>query len=388
MLEAWVERSFRRRHRDNVPITSAGRMQLATAAEGRRILAKPRKPPRPLSRPEVRSSQRLHVERTPQWYRIRLLALSLLVRLQAEKMKRPSSVTGICTGRGELLRHRRSVSRERLMWSSRSSMPPSAISGFAGQNNANLLPSGFVPSRTVAAARCHFFMVADGMGGHAVGELASKIAADTVPHTFFKTREPDADCGLREAIEAANATIHDRGSQNHDFQRMGTTCIDPGSMPAGAIIGHVGDSRVYRIRSAGSISSHSTTACVWELIRQRKSTPSNAEQPVPAQRHHPIAGPGPESPGRYRRAVFRSDPATFMSSAPTDSPGMSPTPKLAPSPATAAADACRLLVNLANLRGGPDNITVVVVRVGPSPDGHDETFDDTPPRATARRSDG
>ena len=71
----------------------------------------------------------------------------------------------------------------------------------------------------------HLFIVADGMGGHAVGELASKIAVDTIPLTFFKSRADDTQKALLEAIENANAAINERGTQNEEFKRMGTTCV-------------------------------------------------------------------------------------------------------------------------------------------------------------------
>ena len=73
--------------------------------------------------------------------------------------------------------------------------------------------------------RCgHLFVVADGMGGHAVGELASRIAIETVPHTFLKSAASDPRKLLQEAILAANHAIHERGTQNVDFLHMGTTC--------------------------------------------------------------------------------------------------------------------------------------------------------------------
>src|ERR1700732_4849766 len=63
----------------------------------------------------------------------------------------------------------------------------------------------------------HLLMGADVMGGHAVGELASKIAADTVCHTFFKIRNAVVPAALKQALETANAAINERGSLNRDF---------------------------------------------------------------------------------------------------------------------------------------------------------------------------
>lgn len=250
--------------------------------------------------------------------------------------------------------------------------------GFRRQNNQDSFAVRICTQLDQWQQHGHLFMVADGMGGHAVGELASKIAADTIPHTFFKTREPDPTIALREAIEAANNTIHDRGSHNRDFERMGTTCTTLALTPAGAVIGHVGDSRCYRIRNERIDQLTFDHSLQWELIRQGKMKPEDVFLQEP--RHVITRSLGPEPKvqvdieGPY--ATLPGDVYVICSdgliSHVADPEIGTIAKELAPS------DACRLLVNLANLRGGSDNITVVVLRLGPSPDGHDETFDDTP----------
>src|SRR5260370_41520965 len=65
--------------------------------------------------------------------------------------------------------------------------------------------------REEGGRRGDLFLVADGMGGHAVGELASKIAADTIPHTYQKLTETDPAVALKAAVVAGNATINARG---------------------------------------------------------------------------------------------------------------------------------------------------------------------------------
>ena len=85
--------------------------------------------------------------------------------------------------------------------------------GFRRQMNQDAYGVQICPERDTWEQYGHLFVVCDGMGGHAVGELASKIAIDTIPHAFFKSREPRTEEALQKAIELANTNINDRGEQ-------------------------------------------------------------------------------------------------------------------------------------------------------------------------------
>src|SRR5262245_43741979 len=95
----------------------------------------------------------------------------------------------------------------------------------------------------------HVFHVADGMGAHAVGELASKLAAEVIPHTYHKYAHEGIVKAVQKAFTEANATIHERGQKNPEFEGMGTTSSTLILREDGAWLGHVGDSRVYRVRN-------------------------------------------------------------------------------------------------------------------------------------------
>ncbi|MCH2596451.1 MAG: protein phosphatase 2C domain-containing protein, partial [Pirellulales bacterium] len=94
----------------------------------------------------------------------------------------------------------------------------------------------------------HLLVVADGMGAHAAGELASKLATDTITHSYHKRPEDSPSESLVEAIREANNVIYTKGQDSVDFQGMGTTCSSLLLLPKGALAAHVGDSRVYRLR--------------------------------------------------------------------------------------------------------------------------------------------
>ena len=72
-------------------------------------------------------------------------------------------------------------------------------------------------------SRGHLFVVADGMGAHAAGELASKIATEQIALNYFRTTSGDPVNALRAAVEESNSEIYQRGQQNPEFHNMGTT---------------------------------------------------------------------------------------------------------------------------------------------------------------------
>src|SRR5437660_7837863 len=93
----------------------------------------------------------------------------------------------------------------------------------------------------------NLYVVADGMGAHAVGEKASEQAVHLIPHTYHKYAHEDPVSALRKAFVEANASIHACGQANRDFHGMGTTGTALLIRPDAAWLGHVGDSRAYRI---------------------------------------------------------------------------------------------------------------------------------------------
>ncbi len=209
--------------------------------------------------------------------------------------------------------------------------------------------------------RGHFFLVADGMGAHAVGELASKLAVDSIPHIYSKHAHEGPVAALRKAFVEANLSIHSRGQQNREFAGMGTTGTALVLRPDGAWIGHVGDSRVYRVRDGRIEQLSFDHSLVWELARRQRVSPEELKG-IPPNVIVRSLGPEPlvqvdvEGPHAIRKGDLFVLCSDGLSGPLTDREIGAVVSTLPP------AEACHFLVDLANLQGGPDNITVLVAR--------------------------
>jgi protein phosphatase len=218
--------------------------------------------------------------------------------------------------------------------------------------------------------RGHIFLVADGMGAHAVGEMASELAVNIIPHTYHKYANQGGVPALRKAFVEANASIHAKGQQNPEFGGMGTTTTALLLRPEGAWIGHVGDSRAYRIRDGKIEQMSFDHSLVWEMAR-RQGVPPEDLQGIPSNVIVRSLGPEPlvqvDVEGPY--AARPGD--TYLLCSDGLSGQVADHEMGAIASVLPPAEACRFLVDLANLRGGPDNITVVIVRLmaqpGPPP---------------------
>lgn len=216
------------------------------------------------------------------------------------------------------------------------------------------------PARWLAQG--NFFLVADGMGAHAVGELASKLAVDNILHAYSKYAQDDPDVALRRAFTEANTIIHERGQQNPEFRGMGTTGTGILLRRDEAWVGHVGDSRAYRVRDGVIAQLSHDHSMLWEQARRRNVDPSEVED-VPSNVILRSLGPEAtvqvdvEGPFQVKTGDVYVVCSDGLSGPVQDDEIGSIAAALPP------AEACRFLVDLANLRGGPDNITVIVVKV-------------------------
>jgi PPM family protein phosphatase len=213
--------------------------------------------------------------------------------------------------------------------------------------------------------RGHLFMVADGMGAHAVGELASKLACDNIPFNYNKAKTGTPSEAITKAYREAGKLIHDKATANRDFQGMGTTCTTLLLLPEGALVAHVGDSRCYRVRRSRIDQLSFDHSMVWELMKRNLLPRDQANTSVPKNVITRSLGPDPsvEVDVEGPLAVEPNDVYLLCSdglSGPVTDPELG-----AFAENFHPEDACRYLISLANLRGGHDNITVVILRIGP-----------------------
>jgi PPM family protein phosphatase len=207
------------------------------------------------------------------------------------------------------------------------------------------------------------FVVADGMGGAQAGEVASKAAAESFEHDLPAGVPPER--ALEETIEGANRTIHELARKDPGLAGMGTTTtaaiVDLEAEEVA--IGHVGDSRAYRLRGGKLEQLTRDHSLVEEMRRKGQLTDAQAEDHPQRSIITRALGPEPEVqvdlqtvPAQHGDVfLICSDGLTTM----LDDEQIAHILGRA----TSLTSAVRALVDEANRAGGRDNITVVAFRV-------------------------
>ncbi len=210
------------------------------------------------------------------------------------------------------------------------------------------------------------FVVADGMGGHAAGEVASEMAVQIIQRELASvtTLESDDVAMLTaETLRKANRAIHDRTLTEVDKQGMGTTASVLLIAATRYLIGQVGDSRVYLMRDGALTQLTKDHSYVQEQVDAGFLTPEQA-------RYHPYSnvitrcvGASPEvEPDIYRGEVRTGDLFLVASDGLT---GMVDDRRLSQLLGSRADPDRKVhaLISEANGRGGLDNITAIIVQV-------------------------
>ena len=224
----------------------------------------------------------------------------------------------------------------------------------------------------------NLFVLSDGMGGEAHGEIASALAVETVvKHCLETVADPamtvfgDMPAGwsektkrLSSAVHLANKSIYDSAQAHPEQHGMGATLTAAWIDGSKLSIAHVGDSRAYLLRSGNLQQLTSDHSLVAEQVRRGILTPAEAERSemqsvlLRALGAHLEIEVDAEEHTLFGRdvLVLCSDGLTRM----VTEPEIAGTLQAEPDPAKAAAR----LVELANEQGGADNVTVLVVRAG------------------------
>ena len=217
--------------------------------------------------------------------------------------------------------------------------------------------------------RGSLFMVADGMGGAAAGELASAMAADVIHRHMATAWAHDGNPAasrfafrMREAVELANAEIYGYAREHPEVRGMGTTVTAAGIFGHDLYLAQIGDSRAYLVRGAEAIQLTKDQGLMQRLVDAGELTEIEAEQ---SERRNIILqalGPDPRvKVDLTHQPVRRGDTLILCSD------GLSGLVRREEFAALAQQHRdpqalCAALIDLANERGGPDNITVITAR--------------------------
>ncbi len=214
----------------------------------------------------------------------------------------------------------------------------------------------------VMARKGALFIVADGMGGHAAGEVASEIAVDTVSNAYYQGDSDDAAVSLLYAIRRANSLIHQRAAENMLRSGMGTTCVAAVLRGNVAYIANVGDSRAYLVHSNQVKQVSQDHSWVAEQVRAGLLTEDQARSH--AQRNVITRCLGTQAEvdvDVFSEQVEEGDTIILctdgLSGQVDDNDLRAIVNQYVPQ------ESVYHLVERANENGGPDNITAIVIRV-------------------------
>jgi serine/threonine protein phosphatase PrpC len=238
------------------------------------------------------------------------------------------------------------------------------LSSFAG-SDVGRLRSGNEDSHFCGQT---VFAVADGLGGHQGGEVASAAAVEPLAGLdgrSFKDAGEAAEA-LAAAIREANEAILDRAGGDPALYGMGTTVTAAAVAGDGHLqLAHVGDSRAYLLRGGTLEQLTSDHTVVGELVRRGRLTPEQAAihpersiltRAVGLDPRVPVDLPDPLELQSEDQVLLCSDGLTEAVADGQIAELLSAAPD--------GHAACRSLIDAANDAGGPDNITVVLVQVG------------------------
>lgn len=222
----------------------------------------------------------------------------------------------------------------------------------------------------------HLFLVADGMGGHAAGEIASRIAVDSISEFILHTKEDDGTWPhaydehykrstnrLMAAVRLANTRVLEAMRKDARLRGMGTTVVACLAEADTMSFAHVGDSRAYMIRNNQLSRITNDHSWVFEQVQAGMLTEAEAEKhPLRNVITRALGGALQVSPDASEIEMKPGDVFLLCSDGLT---GMVPEDEILRVVTQSNGDiqrACERLIEAANERGGLDNVTAILVK--------------------------
>ena len=220
----------------------------------------------------------------------------------------------------------------------------------------------FEPADPEELARSgRLYIVADGVGGAADGEVASEYAAKKVLHEYYRSTEPDLGRRLKAVIRAANADIFEHVQRRPELGRMGTTIVAAAVRDDELVVANVGDSRAYLIRNGDIHQITRDHSLVAKLVDEGSITPEEAERHPRRNVLLRSIGADPDTyPDTFEGRLQPGDQVVLCSDGLTRY--VSDDEILDVATHTRADRAVKRFVEMANARGGKDNISVMLIR--------------------------
>ncbi|MEO7329469.1 MAG: Stp1/IreP family PP2C-type Ser/Thr phosphatase [Minicystis sp.] len=211
------------------------------------------------------------------------------------------------------------------------------------------------------------FVVADGMGGHQSGEVASRMAASTIA-AYFRNGGTDGGAlgeALRAAVKQANARIFARADDSRAHRGMGTTVVASAFSPTEGelYVAHAGDSRAYRLRDGELTQLTRDHSLVADALLERPDLSPTDLAYLPRNVITRALGIGPTVD--VDLSVDRSRPGDVYLLCSDGLHGLVSDAEMASivEEAQVLTQACERLIARANEKGGKDNITAVLIRI-------------------------
>ncbi|HEU0028860.1 MAG TPA: Stp1/IreP family PP2C-type Ser/Thr phosphatase [Ktedonobacterales bacterium] len=236
------------------------------------------------------------------------------------------------------------------------------------ERNQDNVTSHVPPEPELLEEKGALYVVCDGMGGHAAGEVAAKLGVETIRDVYFTMRGQDVISSIAQAVKSANDAIYSAARATVEYGGMGTTCVALVIAGGRGYIVNIGDSRAYILRDGKMrqvTQDHS-----WVAEQVRGGVLSEEQARVHAHRNVITRSLGTQpsiTADLFVETLHDGDRVLLCSDGLhgyVEEAAIFQEISSQPSPHVTV----RNLIDMANANGGPDNITAVVVDVLEAPD--------------------